>query len=345
MTNLKVKTTSFTKSGFIQKISLGLLVVGGIFTVYTGYCWGVWGRNSLLLQFLFQCGCPLSSNEFRYPERVDVIIPACQKDNIVRLSPSGRLLFVGKDELMSNDNYILNLETGEKKYILNLSRGSIHFLNDEIAFHTFYGVDEYVLDLKTMNQYALQKFRDINSDAYFNGKVNLDVLAQSLRDDKEVFLIGDNIVVALDTSTHISRNNFFIRYLDVSGNSPNRLEEFLLVYNISFTYIPDYPEFLPQILSFNNKFIAKSDGIYLSNTNQKIEDGYPDIDRISYNPKYFSFYGWIYDNTGAIYTTEFGLCLISYWSVYSDGSSCLIKVPQPVLKLKVPQEYLDEAVP
>jgi hypothetical protein len=69
-------------------ILIGLGLLG-----YYGYCFGLWGRGSLLLQYLFQCGCPGFSGELRYPREVDFIMSACQREEII-LSPSGRLLMI-----------------------------------------------------------------------------------------------------------------------------------------------------------------------------------------------------------------------------------------------------------
>lgn len=344
----KTKPTSQSKQPrLIFWVSLDILLFGLTFLTYYGYCWGWWGRDSLLMQYIFQCGCPLSSNESRYPDKIDVVIPACQNNSVVRLSPSGRLLFVGKEELLSDNNYILNLETGEKSYISALSEGAIHFLNDEIIFHTFYGIDEYLLDWTTGKQYPIQQFRDLRSDAYLNGDANPRALAESLRESKDIFLIGDDIVVALASDFHLSlKNNFFINRFGISGNSSNRVEEFLLVHNIPFIHIPDYPDYLPEVASPGGSFIARDDGIYLAGTNQKIINGYPGIEPFdSYNGKYFSLYGWTYDSTGVIYAESSGLCMIRFWLPFMDGSECLLSVPQPVLKLKVPQEYLQSSSP
>ncbi|MDP1614626.1 MAG: hypothetical protein Q8L68_02405 [Methylococcales bacterium] len=348
MENSKVKTIyPSKKSGIIQKIRLGLLGIGITFIVYTGYCWGIWGKNSLMLQYLFQCGCPLNSAESRYPDRVDVIVSACPNNSIVRLSPSGRFLFLGKDELLSDGNYIINLHTGEKSNVSGLSKGTVYFLNDEIMFHMFYGIDEYLLNLATGEQHPIQEFKGLRSDAYINGYANPNVLVESLQESENVFLVDDDIIVALASDFNLSnKNNFFVDRFDISGDSLERVEEFLLANNILFTHIPDYPEYLPEVVSPNGIFVAHDDGIYLAETKQKIVDGYPGYQSFFvYNGKYSSLYGWVYDSTGVIYANSFGQCLIRFGLPFMDGSECLIKVPQPVLKLKVPQEYLDTSIP
>lgn len=344
----KHSVPSFKRPRLNRKLGLGIIVLGGgTFLAYYAYCWSWWGRNSLLLQYLFQCGCPWGSAESRYPDQVDVIASACPSNRIVRLSPSGRFLFLGRDELLGDDNYILNLQTGEKDIVSRLSKGTVYLLSDEIIFHTFYGNDEYFLDWTTGEQYPIREFHDLRPDAYLNGNANPTALAESLREFKNVFLVGDDIIVAAALDFNLSnKDNFFINRFGISGNSLERVEEFLLANNILFTRIPDYPEYLPEVTSPNGVFLARDDGIYLAETKQKIVDGYPGYQSLFvYNEKYFSLYGWIYDNTGVVYTNPFGQCLIRFGLPFMDGSKCLISVPQPILKLKVPQEYLDTSIP
>src|SRR5688572_20024956 len=82
--------------------------------LYFGYCWGLWGRQSLLLQYLFQCKCPSASEEWRYPRRVDIIAPACSYLGSM-LSPTGKLLYVleGKSRFVDtfSSTYLLDLRT------------------------------------------------------------------------------------------------------------------------------------------------------------------------------------------------------------------------------------------
>ena len=86
--------------------------------LYYGYCWGLWGRNSLLLQYLFQCSCPPASEEARYPDEMDVIISACQQ-SYVELSPSGRLLAVHEEQAGLTSTYLLDLQSMERTEITN----------------------------------------------------------------------------------------------------------------------------------------------------------------------------------------------------------------------------------
>ena len=94
MKTAQAETTHVPKRrGYRFWLSCLLLLLGLPLLFYHGYCWGLWGRSSLLLQYLFQCSCSPASEEARYPEQVDVIVPACRNGGI-NLSPTGRLLYV-----------------------------------------------------------------------------------------------------------------------------------------------------------------------------------------------------------------------------------------------------------
>ncbi len=335
--------TLFKQLRLMPKISLSVLVFsGGTFLLYYGYCWGWWGRSNLLLQFIFQCKCPLSSNEFRYADYIDVILPACEYDNIL-ISPNGKLLYVENNK----ESYFWNLQTGEKK-LHTIPEGSRYFLTDELLFLRLdhnNGIEggEYILNLTTGVQYPIQRFSKFYPDAYNNGKVNIEILAQKLKVKEQIYLVND-VIIALDTNIS-SENNFLTGWFDIPSD---QIENFLLTYEISFIQIYVYPDYISEYKSPNGRFfIREEDGIYLIETNEKIVDENLMVKNDSYYGWDFSFYGWLYDSSGVFYAVPFGhgRCLLSFWLPGMDGSECLIEVPQPVLKLKVPQEYLDEAVP
>lgn len=345
--SVKRPVNSYKWSRRNRKLGLGILVLGGgTFLAYYGYCWGWWGRSSLLLQYLFQCKCPLISAEFRYPEQIDVILTACQHDTFI-MSPSGRFLYVEKRETENNVGYFWNLQTNEKTPY-TIPDGDRYFLTDDLLFLRLdYGKGiqggEYILDRVTGVQYPIQKFRELHPEVYVNGKVNLDILAQYLKEKKRIYLI-DDIIIALDLDIS-SHNNFLTGWFDIPSN---QIENLLATYKIPFIYIYVYPDYISEYKSPNGEFfILEGDGIYLVETNRKILNENFMIKKDSYYGWDFSVYGWLYDSSSVIYAIPygFGRCLISFWLPGMAGSSCLIEVPQPILKLKVPQEYLDASIP
>jgi hypothetical protein len=310
-----------------------VIVLGLPLILYYGYCWGRWGQQSLLFQYLFQCSCPVNSEESRYPEHVDVIVPACRHASSI-LSPSGRLLYVEEEWAGIISSYILDLQTAEKTPF-TLSEESDYFLNDELIFHSFYGDNEYIVDIKTGRQYPVQRFSRLHSDAYINGEFNLTLLAEELRRAKDVFLIDNDLIVALGSDSDPSpATNFVTGWFDILGTAQDLLEKFLQENEITYYQVLDL--FPGEVISPNGKFIARNDGIYLLETNQKIVEGYSASGRIrAYSGKYFSLRGWAYDSGGALYSAGLTPCILEF-----DYPACLIRVPQPLLKLNVPEEYL-----
>jgi hypothetical protein len=307
----------------------------GLPLLYYGYCWGFWGRGSLLLQYLFQCSCPAASEEARYPEQVDVIVPACRY--VSSTLPSGRLLFVREEVSGVSSTYLLDLQTKEKTS-LTLGEGSNHFLTDDLLFlsleygHEYEG-GEYILDRSTGEQYPIRDFVYLRTDAYTNSNLNLNVFAEELRDAKDVFLIDDNIIVVLASDFQtFPEANFYLRRSSFPGYDANRAEQFLKQNNISYHAVPG--NFQEEALSPDGRFIARKDGIYLSESGEKVVEAYT---ARGITGKYFSVQGWTYDSSGVIYYKFLDACLVELPSY--DGGVCSIRVPQPLIKLKVPEEY------
>ncbi|HKY53500.1 MAG TPA: hypothetical protein VJM08_04300, partial [Anaerolineales bacterium] len=102
------------------------------------------------------------------------------------------------------------------------------------------------------------------------------------------------------------------------------------------------PDMFPgEVASPDGKFMARADGIYLIKTNQKIIDGYSASGSYrAYSGKYFSVRGWTYDGTSVVYSKFLEPCLIEMGLFIIDEVGCFVAVPQPLIILKVPEEYL-----
>lgn len=326
-----------------RKLGLGILVLGGgTFLAYYGYCWGVWGRNSLLLQYLFQCRCPSASMESRYPEYIDVLLSACQYDTFI-MSPSGRFLYVEKGETENKVGYFWSLQTGEK-YPYTIPDGRSYFLTDDLLFlRADYGKGveggEHILDRQTRIRYPIKHL-----DTY---EINTEVLIEKLMASSSVFLIDDYWLIAIaENFQSFPERNFFTSPDVFTNEIYKTAEEFLQDNNITYTQIPYLAFDIDEVKSPDGNFIARSDGIYLAETNQKIIESYNGLETYTlYSGRNFSIYGWVYDGSGAVYSKPFGLCLFEYEFLFMDGSECLVDVHPPILKLKVPQEYLDASIP
>ena len=311
---------------FWQSFVIRLVILVSIpYLIYVGYCFGLWGRNSLLFQYLFQCKCPSFSEEWRYPKDIDVIVSACN-EGWVDLSPSGSLLYVREKKLIFPSSYLVNLKTKEKKDITDQPYAK--FITDELGL-IGYGVDSTIIDLTTGEQFPIQMFRYIHPDAQINGDADLIKLANALREVDDIYLIEDSDrIVALSSDFRNSPSKSFISSrFDIPGFNPDRLELFLRENNINFHLVTSFPE---EAISPDRRFIARREGIFLAETDQKIVDGVS-----------LWLRGWTTDAKGAIYSTRYGgPCLIPLYLPMADDIVCLIEVDRPVLLLKVPEEYL-----
>ena len=316
------------RRGYRYGLGCLTLVLGLPLLVYYGFCWGLWGRESLLLQYLFQCNCPLASEEARYPKSVDVIVSACRHVT-TKLSPSGRFLFVHEKASGLTSIYLLDLQTSEKVPFLLPEESGFYFLTDNLLYVSLAYEENYVLDRTTGDQYPIQKFSSLSPNAYVRGYANLSLLAEALQPAKYVFFRDYNdTIVALDPDFPASaEKNFVIDGLDIPGKNPNRTEQFLKESHIFYQTIrPDFPE---EVISPDGRFTARADGIYFVQTRQKIVEGVSSSAR-----------GWTNDSRGVIYSRFLDPCLIETNFFIFDDYSCYFKVPQPVLELNVPEEHL-----
>ena len=304
---------------------------------YSGYCYGLWGGNSLILQYLFQCNCPSPSEQMRYPKEVEVIISACQNSS-ARLLPSGQLLYVRENKDDHTSTYLLDLRTNEK-IAFTLPYSSFDFLTDDLLYiFVYYEANEYLLDRSTNNEYPIKRFVYSHPGSYIDGNADPAKLVTALRQAKDIYFIANStdMVVALPPNfpAHPELIFYFNRF-DLQGFDPNRVEKFLQQNKISYqTPLPSYPEYPHEITSPSGKFIARPDGIYLSGSEKKIVEGYSFREFLA--RRFFTPRGWIYNGTGVIYTTLINPCLIGP----SFFTGCHYKVPQPVLLLKMPEEYM-----
>jgi hypothetical protein len=214
--------------GWISRSDIFLATPLLILLLYFGFCWGIWGRHSLLLHYLFQCGCPAASAETRYPEEVDVIVPACRYVSSI-LSPSGSLLYIQEKNGISNSTYLLNLQTNEKTSFF-IPDGSNHFLTDNLIFHSFYGNDQYVLDITTGTKYVVRNAKYIQPNISSMGDIEPRLLLEALFTVDQIFLIDEVFqpVVAISLNARSQPEDIFtFNVLDFPGDESSRVKQFL----------------------------------------------------------------------------------------------------------------------
>lgn len=302
----------------------GLIILVAVPLFYFGYCWGFWGRSSLFLQYLFQCNCPEASEEARYSSQVDVIVSACSHVNS-RLLPSGDLLYVQEEKFGETITYLLNIQTGEKTQGTDQPLSS--FLTDDLWF-VKKGIEDYIVDRTTGMQYPIKIFRFWQDNSYVSGEPNLKLLIMVLNQAEQVFFVRDqNIAIVLSKNFQANlEQNFTFDGSDIPEWDPNRVERFLLEHNINYQIVRS--SFPHEVISPNGKLIARDEGIYSVETNQMIAKVPPSFVR-----------GWTSNGGGVIYSSN-PRCLIHRFELFADDIGCTVSVPQPVLFIRVPGEYL-----
>jgi hypothetical protein len=159
------------------------------------------------------------------------------------------------------------------------------------------------------------------------------------------FALDDKIypLVALSSDFHMqSEHNFVVYYYELPeslGAGNDRLESFLKQNNILYDTAPPtsfWDSFPNEVLSRDGRFVARNDGIYLAESNQRIVAGVPHL----------IIRGWSNDGRAVYSANHIYPCLFEFYiPMIDDLPSCQVVVPQPVIALKVPEEYLVPASP
>ncbi|NOK57990.1 MAG: hypothetical protein GFH27_549287n294 [Chloroflexi bacterium AL-W] len=295
--------------------------------VYWGYCWHWWGRDTLALQYLFQCRCPPASEATRYPN-FTVLVSACDGPFIRDMAPSGRFLFI---EAQGNENQLRHIDLQTKQvHPLPLdysTRYSVRYIDDQRLF--IYHVDrvEYsVLDLQNGSQTVIPW---IYADAY-------DLQVYNLFHRATEVLFFNNETLALTKDFHTARNENLI-LLDTGTNAQEVLSNQLAIADIEYQSItPPYQTgpIWDAYYSPDGRFYAQHDGIYRSATREQlIRTNLPFFDSIGdYNPV-----GWIAEQRGVVYMAGTA-CVIDNRDDYAIPYNWF-PVPQPILLLELPEEF------
>jgi hypothetical protein len=307
----------------------GLIVVPAfaLGALYWTYCWGWWGQHRLL-QLLFECSCPAASEEARYPERVDVLFPACAAPWVSSSSPSGRYTLVALKN-SSYHSYLYDQKTG--KLTPNPFPGVVYFLNDEWALLIEHFTNHaerdnyYIYDIGGRKLVQLNKVQLTENHAVVDpGEL------EAFRMADQVYLMGGSaIALAKDFAQHLEAN--FI--LGGAGTSREEIRKILSEHGIN---LPDNSALDPlhEFVSHNGLFKYNFGNIDLVAEKRTIREGYEG----------YSFYGqwWAYEDRGVV--------LESTQTIYLVGEEASIfinpkffPIPQPILLLKVPKEYLSPA--
>ncbi len=264
------------------------------------------------------------------PANAELLVSACKRPE-VRGVPGGELLFV--DELKTGKIYLLDLRTGEKRKVPNdpllLSKGI--FLSSELVWLEGSGGrpesagyrPHFILDLTDGKRYELL---DLTWLPLKDGKFN-DEYYRYFQSAEKVFIHhSKNGLIAL--SSHFNegsnRNVIFSQSsLGTSSDGNERgqlLEELMKKLDVDYEIV-DFLLYYTDVTSPTNKYVADSEGLYLSETDPPI---------LVRKGMFGYFKGWYYDDSGII--VQGG----GYYLMTLPGISTIYYVPSPVIKLRLP---------
>jgi hypothetical protein len=239
---------------------------------------------------------------------------------------------VSEDNSQFPPRYLLDLQTRERLPVSS-DEGYLLFITDDLLLLQD---GKSILDASTGKHYPIQSFEQLQPNAYRNGYANPELLANALSKADKVFLFDTGVypVIALsaDFQNHPERS-FAIFPYDLEGSETDRLEIFLQQNNIQYYNAPPtayWGNFPGEVLSADGRFIARKDGIYLVENNQRIGKSDPRL----------LVRGWVDDQSVLYSAHHLQPCLLRGGVPFGDDSWCEIVVPQPVLLVRVPEQYL-----
>ncbi|MBL8100818.1 MAG: hypothetical protein JNK81_16670 [Anaerolineales bacterium] len=277
--------------------------------------------------FIFLC-CNLPSlalclaqDVFR-PPNTEVLVSACTRPG-ARGVPDGETLFVR--EVRTGRMYLLDLLTGEKRKLPNdpllLDKG-IFLSSDMVWLRGSYGSPDrngyrphYVLDLPNGIRYELLDLNELPlKDGRFDPKYY-----EYIKSADHVFINHRwQSVIGLSSDLDEDRNVIFRKSSLDTEEWGERLENLLKELDVKYEII-DFSLYHTDVPSPRNKYYASFNGIYITETNQRITSG-----------MFNYFRGWYYDDS-AIIVQGAGDYLLTF-----PGTSSIFYVPSPILKLNLP---------
>jgi hypothetical protein len=95
-----------------------------------GYCWGWWGHNSLLQQYLFEAACPAASQAQRYAPFV-VVAPPSTQPVFLAASPTGRSMLYA-EQRPTYQVFHYDFATGQRVPV-DIQKRVVIYINESIV--------------------------------------------------------------------------------------------------------------------------------------------------------------------------------------------------------------------
>lgn len=328
-----------------------VILVAIPFLVWLGFCQGWWLQQNLWAHYWWQCQCGPEFEQSLYPDNVEIIVSACRDPRSAVISPDGRYMVVKLRDTSEEPEFILlDLVNGQEKpfpYLPAYARA------DEMGFWTdtlFLAQEENsYLKIKDETNRLVQEYdNDFKLVDVTNDKIlNLTVL-KDFSEALEAFQGADRVLVRLGDSgwstepaalalavdpTDKFAENYVLTY-PKRRTFPESQLKFFSENNINYEisdpcWVPASRE--KECVSHNSYFVVKYDEICTIG-------GQPITSLIKkYRPLSTGVYGigWSHNDDGFYMRLGRRYIIESGWI-----TPAYFPIPQPIVKLKVPEDYL-----
>jgi hypothetical protein len=251
--------------------------------VFMSYCWGWWGRESLVAGAFWQCSCPRASETARIaPFRM--LVSACERPSTATVSPTGEYMFVTFQHNTTNQARVIDLETGIER--------PTPFIANEALPIGFIDDTHVLLRLQYNAGYVLFDVVD-RSQSFIPGRTQSridDITINELRRADRIVLFQKSYILALsDDHTAPNANNWIIDFNGAISGASSEVILQLETDNIEYQY--EARNTIPKHLT------ATSEGILDAYTEQPIvKTGFRQDVRFPYEP-----IGWSPHSGGVVY--------------------------------------------
>lgn len=259
------------------------------------------------------------------PGNVELIVSRCKEPRLRGLSPDGRHMIVVLGH-PSGEVFLVNIATDEWTRLTN---GTHHFVTNDLVlgwpgyFAAREGVKPYILDLRDGSQTPLNRL-DVESD-----------WQASFAETETVFLVVEastGLALAPDFKNNPGRNfalgnPYGSNYGGVQGLEAMLVENGILFQRVEATFrLCHYDE---GCVSHDGLLVAEGTEIYT--LNGQLVASKRNLYKFTI---YENFSGWAHDDSG-VYFGDGGKYLIE-----GEPFPPLFHIPDPILKLRTPEEYL-----
>jgi len=319
-TNAKKSETRIERFPIIFAIIIVTIFVSP-HLIQFGYCQGWWLKSNPWAYYWWLCDCNPEFEESLYPENVDVVVSACYDPQRATLSPNGRYMIFGSG---SGKSYLLDLVTGDKKTwprhagwqppMMGFRTNTLVFVSE---FRNWKLVD--VTDGSNIDLIELEAPGDKSSSIP-------EETLQALQKADRVLVFGNTALVLNAHPKQYPHKNYVI------FSAKEHLQTILSENGIDYERVVSCWNG-SSCLSHNDRLRATStkistvDGQLLTEHTKvpSYRDGVPG--RI--------MLGWAHDDSGVYLQFNPSSYIIEGGFV----SPYLYHLPQPIIKLKVPEEY------